>query len=41
MLEHLQQFRELIDSIMIQDIHKRIVIFGYDSYTGRFIVSAQ
>lgn len=37
MLEHLQQFRELIDSIMIQDIHKRIVIFGYDSYTGRFI----
>lgn len=37
MLRHLQQFREKLDSMMIQDIHKRIVIFGYDTYTGRFV----
>lgn len=37
MLDKLVEFRELLDSTMIKDIHRRIVLFGYDSYTGRFI----
>lgn len=37
MLKQLAEFREQLDGIMIQDIHKRIILFGYDSYSGRFI----
>lgn len=37
MLQHFKDFREKLDRIMILDIHKRIVLFGYDTFTGRFI----
>lgn len=29
MLKQLAEFREQLDGIMIQDIHKRIILFGY------------
>ncbi len=37
MLSILNEFRESLDNIMIQAIHNRVVLYGYESYTGRFI----
>ncbi len=36
MLKKLDVFRKILDDIMIQAIHKRIVLYGY-GYTGRFL----
>ena len=37
MLKHLREFRKELDEIMLQCMHDRIAIYGYDSYTGRFL----
>ncbi len=37
MLSILDEFRECLDNIMIQSIHSSILLYGYESYTGRFI----
>ncbi len=37
MLPILGEFRECLDNIMIQSIHSSILLYGYESYTGRFI----
>lgn len=37
MLQQLFEFREKLDEIIIGDIHRRITLYGYDNYTGRFI----
>ena len=37
MLDVLQEFRHKLDEIMLQCMHDRIAIYGYDSYTGRFL----
>lgn len=37
MLSILDEFRECLDDIMIQSIHSSILLYGYESYTGRFI----
>lgn len=37
MLEVLKGFREKLDAVMLKCMNKRIVIYGYDSYTGRFL----
>lgn len=37
MLEQLQKFRDTLGGIMLQCMHKRIALYGYDSYTGRFL----
>ncbi len=37
MLKQLDAFRKLLDDIMVPCINKRIAIYGYDSYSGRFI----
>ena len=36
MLETLSEFRNILDEIMLQAMHKRIVLYGY-GYTGRFL----
>lgn len=36
MLKILEEFRKKLDNIMVQAIHKRVVLYGYD-YTGRFL----
>lgn len=37
MLPILDEFRESLDEMMVQSIHNSIVLYGYESYTGRFI----
>lgn len=37
MLELLDEFRNTIDEIMLKCMNKRILIYGYESYTGRFL----
>lgn len=37
MLKQLEEFREILDNIMLQAMHKRVLLYGYESYTGRFI----
>ena len=37
MLPILDEFRERLDNIMIQSMHSRVLLYGYESYTGRFI----
>lgn len=37
MLELLDEFRSIIDEIMLKCMKKRILIYGYESYTGRFL----
>jgi len=36
MLKVLEEFREILDDIMVQAIHKRVLLYGY-GYTGRFL----
>lgn len=37
MLPILDEFREKLDDIMLQAMHSRVLLYGYESYTGRFI----
>ena len=37
MLKILDEFREIVDDIMLKCMHSRITIYGYDTYTGRFL----
>lgn len=37
MLDILNEFRKKLDDVMIKCMNTRIVIYGYDSYTGRFL----
>jgi len=37
MISQLQDFRDKLDDIMLKAIHKSVLIWGYESYTGRFI----
>ena len=37
MLKLLYEFRNIIDEIMLKCMNKRIMIYGYESYTGRFL----
>ena len=37
MLSVLQHFRDQLDKIMLQCMHSSILLYGYESYTGRFI----
>ena len=33
----LQEFRDKLDNIMLKAMHKSVLLYGYESYTGRFI----
>ena len=33
----LDEFREVLDCLMIKALHKRVILYGYESYTGRFL----
>ena len=35
MLSVLDEFRKKLDDIMIQAMHGRVLLYGYESYTGR------
>ena len=37
MLAALQEFRRRLDRIMLQCMHESVLLYGYESYTGRFI----
>ena len=37
MLAQLQPFRDTLDHIMLKAMHNRVLIYGYDTYTGRFL----
>jgi len=37
MLSVLKEFREKLDDIMLKAMHSRVLLYGYESYTGRFI----
>ena len=37
MLELLDEFRSRLDEIMLMCMKKRVLIYGYESYTGRFL----
>jgi len=37
MLQILEEFRESLDHIMLQAMHSSVLLYGYESYTGRFI----
>lgn len=37
MLEILEKFRESLDDIMLKAMHNSVLLYGYESYTGRFI----
>lgn len=36
-LEVLQEFRDKLDNIMLKAMHRSVLLYGYESYTGRFI----
>lgn len=38
MLEVFEEFRKTLDDIMLKCMHSRITIYGYDTYTGRFLM---
>lgn len=33
----MDDFRKILDDIMVKCLHNRIVLYGYDTYTGRFL----
>ena len=33
----IDEFREILDEIMIKALHRRVILYGYESYTGRFL----
>lgn len=35
--EIFSQFRNCLDELMLPAMHKRVLLYGYESYTGRFI----
>lgn len=37
MLAILEEFREKLDDIMLQAMHSSVLLYGYESYTGRFV----
>lgn len=37
MLQVLDEFRDKLDELMLQAMHSRVALYGYESYTGRFI----
>lgn len=37
MLSVLEEFREKLDTIMLKAMHNSVLLYGYESYTGRFI----
>ena len=37
MLPVLEEFREKLDNIMLKAMHSSVLLYGYESYTGRFI----
>lgn len=37
MLALLEEFRKTLDDMMLQSIHSSILLYGYESYTGRFV----
>ncbi len=37
MLPILREFRDSLDEIMLKAMHNSVLLFGYESYTGRFI----
>ena len=37
MLEILAPFRKALDDLMLHSMNHRVIIYGYDSYTGRFL----
>lgn len=37
MLKQLEEFRNCLDEIMLKAMHKSVLLYGYESYTGRFI----
>lgn len=37
MLTILEEFRESLDNIMLKAMHSSVLLYGYESYTGRFV----
>lgn len=37
----IDEFREILDEIMIKALHRRVILYGYESYTGRFLNGMQ
>ena len=37
MLPILEEFREKLDETMLLAMHRSVLLYGYESYTGRFI----
>ena len=37
MLPILNELRETLDDIMLKAMHDSVLLYGYESYTGRFI----
>lgn len=37
MLAVLEEFRDSLDGIMLKAMHRSVLLYGYESYTGRFI----
>lgn len=37
MLKQLCDFREMLDEMMLPALYKRVILYGYESYTGRFL----
>lgn len=37
MLHQLKEFRDRLDNIMLRCMNDRTTIYGYDTYTGRFL----
>ena len=33
----IDEFREILDEIMIKALHRRVILYGYESYTGRIL----
>lgn len=37
MLSIFNEFRKVLDDIMLRAMHSRVLLYGYESYTGRFV----
>lgn len=37
MLPILEELRDTLDDIMLKALHSSVLLYGYESYTGRFI----
>lgn len=37
MLNQLKEFRDKLSNVMVKALHSRVIIYGYESYSGRFL----